>query len=428
MSTTDNETDKVTPISDVYNIKYWSDGYFGVDSEGELVVQTHHDGQAYQGRLTLLLEKIEQAGLRWPVLVRFSDILHDRVHQLCSAFAQAMEREQYNGSFTAVYPIKVNQQRRVVEEIIQAGRQQEGHQVGLEAGSKPELLAVLALSQQPQDVIVCNGCKDREYVRLALMGTKLNRRVTIVIEKLSELDLVLAESKSLDVEPCIGVRVRLATVGKGNWQNTGGEKSKFGLSAKQILSLVDRLKESKKLHWLQMLHFHMGSQISSAKDIQRCIREAGRFFAELHRLGAPINCFDVGGGLGVDYEGTRSRSACSMNYSMEEYAQHIVHGLKEVCDKQEIEYPHIISESGRALTAHHAVLISKVIDIEKPHSEVNLEQPKEPLSATVNDLWIDYQRLQNSLDERDLIEVYHNLSYSIGEVQSLFVHNIISLE
>lgn len=429
-----DDKNKQHPASEVYNVEYWSDGYFGVDQSGEVVVQTHHDGREYQGRLTLLLEKIEQAGLRWPVLVRFSDILHDRVDQLCNAFSKAMEREKYSGTYTAVYPIKVNQQRRVVEEIIAAGGEQGDikNRVGLEAGSKPELLAVLALSRNLNDVIVCNGYKDREFVRLALMGTKLKRRVTIVVEKLSELNLILTESALLGVEPCIGVRVRLSTVGKGNWQNTGGEKSKFGLSAQQILELVDHLEKNNKLHCLRMLHFHMGSQISNAKDIQRCVREAGRFFSELHRLGAPIDCFDVGGGLGVDYEGTRSRSACSMNYSIEEYAQHIVHGLKEVCDQQGIQYPDIISESGRALTAHHAVLISKVVGIEKPHSKKNenlsLESLNEPASVTVADLWADYKRAQEVVDERDLIEIYHNLSYSIGEVQSLFVHNIISLE
>ncbi|MBV1883399.1 MAG: biosynthetic arginine decarboxylase [Pseudomonadales bacterium] len=413
---------------DVYNIPFWSDGYFGVDAEGEMLVQTHHDGSAYEGRLTLLLEKIEQVGLRWPVLVRFSDILHDRVQQLCCAFSKAMTREQYTANFTAVYPVKVNQQRRVVEEIIQAGRGIDGIQVGLEAGSKPELLAVLALSEQPNDMIVCNGYKDREYVRLALMGSKLKRHVTIVVEKMSELELVLTESGRLAVEPCIGVRIRLTTVGKGNWQNTGGEKSKFGLSAKQILILVARLKKENKLHCLQMLHFHMGSQISNAKDIQRCVKEAGRFFSELHRLGAPINYFDVGGGLGVDYEGTRTRSACSMNYSIEEYAQHIVHGLKEVCDQHNLDYPNIISESGRALTAHHAVLITKVIDVEKPYTELDASYHEHSVSTTVEDLRNDYRRLQSGLEERDLIEVFHNLSYSIEEVQNLFIHNLIGLE
>ncbi|MDX1467396.1 MAG: biosynthetic arginine decarboxylase, partial [Halomonas sp.] len=335
-----------------WNIDQWGSGYFDVNDEGQALVRplgSDDDGPALP--LQPLVHKLREAGLRLPVLVRFTDILHDRVEQLCAAFDTAMQEEAFAGGYTAVYPIKVNQQRRVVESILGTYERGRGR-VGLEAGSKPELLAVLALSADGSSLIVCNGYKDREYIRLALMGEKIGHRVYLVVEKLSELPLILEEARRLGVTPRIGLRARLSSVGRGRWQDTGGEKSKFGLTASQILTVVAQLREAEALESLQLVHFHLGSQIANIRDIQRGLRECARFYQSLVELGAPVDTVDVGGGLGIDYEGTRSRSFCSANYSMLEYARNVVAAFAQACAEQELPQPHIISESGRALTAH----------------------------------------------------------------------------
>lgn len=409
---------------DTYNVSYWSEGYFSLNSAGEVLVHPCLEKEHKGVSLVSIVEMIKGQGLSLPVLVRFPAILHHRVQALGEAFRKAMTGQQYQATYTSVYPIKVNQQRRVVEEII-AGRS-ETNRVGLEAGSKPELLAVLALSKPGQSTIVCNGYKDREFVRLALMAEKMGHQVFIVIEKPNELTLVEQEAERLQVSPRVGIRARLSSVGKGNWQNTGGEKAKFGLSASQIVSLVQRLKEQGRAHWIEMLHFHMGSQISQVSDIQKCMGEASRFYVELHQLGAHIKVVDVGGGLGVDYEGTHSTSFCSMNYSQEEYAYQIVHTLKGACDEAELPYPNIITESGRALTAHHAVLITEVIDSES----VGQAAPTLPADSdpeVLKDLWRNYQRLHQSLKSRDIVGVYHELNHSLQECQHLFSHGLVSL-
>ncbi|MCP1316152.1 biosynthetic arginine decarboxylase, partial [Halomonas sp. 707D7] len=348
-----------------WNIDQWGSGYFDVDDRGQALVRPlGSDAEGPALPLNGLTRKLQEAGLRLPVLVRFSDILHDRVEQLCSAFDAAMQEADYTGGYTAVYPIKVNQQRRVVEEILATAERGSGR-VGLEAGSKPELLAVMALSDAGSSLIVCNGYKDREYVRLALLGEKLGHKVYLVVEKLSELSLILEEARELEVTPRIGLRARLASVGKGKWQNTGGEKSKFGLTASQILEVVETLKRQDALASLQLVHFHLGSQIANIRDIQRGLRECARFYQNLIALGAPVDTVDVGGGLGIDYEGTRSRSDCSVNYSMREYARNVVNAFAQLCQEADLPAPHLISESGRALTAHHAVLITNVIGEER---------------------------------------------------------------
>ncbi|SEI49656.1 arginine decarboxylase [Allopseudospirillum japonicum] len=408
-----------------YNIDQWGNGYFGVNPQGRVVV--YPDSQRPQLNLDMqnLAQTLQEAGLTLPVLVRFSDILHDRVNRLCAAFDRAMHELRYQGHYTAVYPIKVNQQRRVVEELLNS----EAHaraRVGLEAGSKPELLAVLALSTPTRSTIICNGYKDREYIRLALMGEKLGHKVFIVIEKMSELDLVLEEAKALQVAPRLGVRARLASIGKGNWQNTGGEKSKFGLSSAQILSMVARLRTANQLNALQLLHFHLGSQIANIRDIQRGLRECGRFYRELHALGAQVAYVDVGGGLGVDYEGTRSRSFCSINYSMDEYANNVVHAFNEVCRQYTLPYPHIISESGRALTAHHAVLITNVTDIETAPTHAP-EPTQEVLPTVLEELWQTYQEVAQGADTRLLVEHYHDLVQGFSDAQEMYLHGLFSL-
>jgi len=343
-----------------YNIATWSSGYFDVSPQGEVVARPQCIPGSPGINLHELGDRLHEAGLTWPVLVRFTDILRHRVDRLCAAFEQARAEHGYGGAYTAVYPIKVNQQFSVVREIFRHG----GERVGLEAGSKPELMAVLGVSP-PGGVIICNGYKDREYIRLALIARRLGQHIYLVVEKLSELRHILMQSRELGVRPLLGVRVRLSSIGAGNWQNTGGDKSKFGLHTAQILEMVDLLREHNLVEQLQLLHFHLGSQLANLGDIDSGVREAARFYADLHALGVPVAVMDVGGGLGVDYEGTGSRSFCSINYTLEQYAGAVVGGIAQVCARYGLPHPDIITESGRAMTAHHAMLITNVIDIER---------------------------------------------------------------
>ena len=404
---------------DTYNIAHWSGGYFDINGKGHLVCRP--DARAEHPGIDMfeLSREIKAAGLSLPVLVRFSDILRHRVETLCSAFDRAMQADNYRGRYTAVYPIKVNQQKSVVEKIL---ARPDGR-VGLEAGSKPELLAVLAQSRQDGGVVVCNGYKDREYIRLALIGLALGHRVYIVVEKPTELELVIRESKNLGITPLIGLRLRLASIGVGKWQNTGGEKSKFGLSAAQVLAAVARLRAVNLLPSLQMLHFHMGSQIANIQHIQLGMREAARYYAELRANGADIQVLNVGGGLGVDYEGTRSRSFCSMNYSVEEYAHNIVHAVGEICVEKNLPHPDIVTESGRAMTAHHAVLITNVVDTESAPGADSAPAATENEPAIIRDLW---QTLA-TLSERSVVEAWHDAVHRLSEAQGMFSHGVLTL-
>lgn len=405
---------------ELYNIAHWSDGYFDINESGEIVAKPDPDRPNFRVNLPKLVTEMDARGMPLPLLVRFNDILHDRIDRLCGAFAEAKARFGYEGQYRAVYPIKVNQQRHVVEQLLKHGGQE---RFGLEAGSKPELMAVLALAK-PGSVIVCNGYKDREYIRTALIGEHLGHKVFIVVEKLNEMGLVLEEADKMGVKPRIGVRVRLASVGKGKWQNSGGEKSKFGLSATQILGVIQTLKDAGHIDALQLVHYHLGSQLANIRDIQRALRECARYFAELHALGAPIAWVDVGGGLGVDYEGTQSRSTCSTNYNMQEYANKVVSALYDICTERDIPHPNLISESGRALTAHHAVLITNVIDVEEAQGNSAPAPVAEDAPLILHDLWRGY----SNINRRSALEAYHDAVYYIGEAQSMYVHGAISLE
>jgi arginine decarboxylase len=346
-----------TTCERIYAIPRWGEGYFRINASGHLCALPD-PARDIEVDLAALAQRLGDEGLAFPVLVRFNDILRDRVRSLRRAFARTREATGYSGSYEPVYPIKVNQQHSVVQQILREGGS------GLEAGSKPELMAVLALSA-PDGLVICNGYKDREYIRLALIGRRLGMRVHIVVEKLSEVPLILEEAERLDIEPLLGVRVRLAAAAAGNWQSSGGEKAKFGLSANQVMQFVKDLEAAGQLGRLKLLHAHLGSQIPNIQDIKAGLRELVRYYAELRRLGAPLATVDVGGGLGVDYEGTRTRSFCSVNYSLEAYAQAVVETLAEECRRHALPEPHIVSESGRAMTAHHAVLITNVIDREQ---------------------------------------------------------------
>ncbi len=342
--------------------------------------------------------------------MRFGDILRDRLARLQGAFAKAMHDWEYDGGYTAAYPVKVNQQKAVVGELVSAG----SDGFGLEAGSKPELMAVLALAQ-PGSIVICNGYKDREYLRLALVGRKLGLRVFIVIEKPSELKPALEEARALNVEPLFGVRMRLTSLGAGKWQNTGGEKSKFGLTPRQLITLLDELKAANLTQSLKLLHVFMGSQISNVRDIAAGMREATRYFVELCKLGIPIEYVDVGGGLGVDYEGTRSRSACSINYGLDQYAATVVQPLAEACAQNGFRHPHVVSETGRAMVAHHAVLVVNVSDIEPaPLGRVPTADTNDP--SVLHRL----REIHAEVDSRSVIELYHEAQHHWTEGHALF--------
>lgn len=409
-----------------YNVQYWSQGFFAINDNGEMVVSARQDQQ--QGTpLSRIVEQLQDQGLNVPVLVRFPQILHQRVYGICEAFNQAIKDYDYPNRYLLVYPIKVNQQKEVVDEILASQARLEHKQLGLEAGSKPELLAVLAMAQQASSVIVCNGYKDREYIRLALIGEKLGHKVFIVLEKMSELDIVLSEAKSLGVKPRLGLRIRLASQGAGKWQSSGGDKSKFGLSASQVLNVIERLKKEDQLETLQLVHFHLGSQMANIRDVRNGVNESARFYCELRALGASIAYFDVGGGLAVDYDGTRSQSSNSMNYGLFEYARNVVSTVGDVCKLYDQPMPTIISESGRSITAHHAVLITNVIGAEayspEPVSELDNEE-----SLLLQNMWRSWENLHEGSDARALIEIYNDTQADLAEVHSQFATGVLNLE
>ncbi len=409
----------IADAREIYNIGRWGGGYFDIDDNGCIrVLRPQHSGHAGI-ELRGLAEELQAGGYGLPVLVRFTHILHDRVDRLCAAFSAAIDDCGYQGRYTAVYPIKVNQQRAVVKEILEHG----GDRVGLEAGSKPELMAVLALSGVG-GVVICNGYKDRDYLHLALIGKQIGIDVRIVVEKLSELELIIAEAERMGVRPTLGIRVRLASIGAGKWQNTGGEKSKFGLSAAQTLRALERLKDAGMLDCLVLLHAHLGSQIANISDIQRGLREVGRYYAELRRLGAPLACVDVGGGLGVDYEGTASRNDCSMNYSLQEYANNVVHTLWDVCSEGDVPHPDVISESGRALTAHHAMLMTNVIDHERAPESEPTARPDAKLPRILHHL----AAIHENVAKGSAVESYHDAAHWLGEAQGMFLHGVLTLQ
>ena len=397
-----------------YSIPHWSEGYFDVDGTGRMVVRPRGaDGPGIA--LPDAVEAAREGGSRLPLLLRFPEILGNRLGRLQSAFADAMAEWEYPGGYTAVYPIKVNQHAAVAGTLARHG----GEGFGLEAGSKPELMAVLALSR-PGGVIVCNGYKDREYIRLALIGRKLGLQTFIVVEKPSELSLVIEEAKALGVKPGLGVRMRLASIGAGKWQNSGGDKAKFGLSPRQLLDLWKRLRDTGMGDCLELLHFHMGSQISNVRDIANGMREAVRYFVELSQLGAKVRFMDVGGGLGIDYEGTRSRSYNSINYGVKQYALNIVQPLAEACAEHGLQAPRIVTECGRAMTAHHAVLVANVSEVESaPEGRVPDAHDDEP--AVIRHL----REIHDELDDRPAVELFHEAvhfhteglaAYALGQI------------
>lgn len=417
-----NETNNnIEAARNIYNVERWGEGYFDINEQGACVAKLPLGKELVEVPLKQVIQQLKNSGLSLPVLLRFSNILHDRVESLYQSFDFAKERHEYQGHYTAVYPIKVNQQRRVVEEILKTPNRA----VGLEAGSKPELMAVLSLNHSKKHMVICNGYKDREYIRLALIGRALGHRIFIIVEKLSELNYILEESNKLGISPLLGLRIRLTTMGKGKWQNSGGAKSKFGLNAGQCLEAIEILKTHGFLSHLQLLHCHLGSQVANITDIEKAMLEYASTYVELSRLGAPLAVADVGGGLGVDYEGTRSRSACSINYSFEKYADVVVKHLHAACLQHNLAHPDIVTESGRAIVAHHAVLLTQVIDQEapartKPNLAASLETQPEIIRA-LRDLVVHQEK-------HAPIELHSLGQTLLDEANSLYANGQLSIE
>ena len=408
----------------LYNIEGWGDGFFDVNEAGRVVVRPDRGRPERSLDLFELAHDLEAQGVALPVLLRFSEILKARIEMLSERFARAIEEFQYEGRYTTVYPIKVNQQRHVVEEIVEFGA---ATGVGLECGSKPELQAVLALSERTDHLIICNGYKDEEFMRLALMGQRLGHTVIIVIEQVSELEVLLQVAAELRIAPTIGVRIKLSSEGSGRWAQSGGEKSKFGLTSAQLMQVIDRLKGTGNESWLRLIHFHLGSQITDIRFIKRGLQEVSRFYVELRRLGLDIAWVDVGGGLGVDYDGTQSTAQASMNYSAQEYANDIVYTLAETCREEALPFPDIISESGRALTAHHALLLLSVIDVESANDPVSPTLSDDD-HALLHEMSEDLKTVsRKNVSMRRIREIYHDAVFDKEKAQQLFNSGVLSL-
>jgi arginine decarboxylase len=397
----------------------WGQGYFRINEMGHVTV--HPDGNPKRGLdLFQLALDLNAQGVGLPLLLRFSDILRSRIQALATQFESAMKEFGYDGAYTTVYPVKVNQQRHVVQEIVEFGTP---HGAGLECGSKPELMAVLGLNESTNHLIVCNGYKDEEFMRLALMGQKLGHTVMIVLEQLNELEVLLRVAEDMDVQPTVGVRIKLASQGSGRWAKSGGEKSKFGLGAIELVKLLDRLTAAGRQDILRLVHFHLGSQIPDIRVIKAGLEEIGRYYAELRGMGFNrLEYVDVGGGLGVDYDGSRSTRSASVNYSLREYANDVVYTLGSVCRSEEIPMPHIISESGRALTAHHSLLLINVIDVE------SLTEPMPPkLRDDPHALLVDMAENLESFAADRVQEVFHDVVFARERAQEYFASGVFSL-
>ncbi|WP_395303153.1 biosynthetic arginine decarboxylase [Pectobacterium polonicum] len=405
-----------------YNIAWWGNNYYDVNELGHISVCPDPDVPEARVDLAKLVKDMQKDHhQRLPALFCFPQILQHRLRSINAAFKQARESFGYEGGYFLVYPIKVNQHRRVIESLANSGEP-----LGLEAGSKAELMAVLGHAGMTRTVIVCNGYKDREYIRLALIGEKLGHKVYLVIEKMSEIRMVLEEAERLNVVPRLGVRARLASQGSGKWQSSGGEKSKFGLAAVQVLQLVEMLREAGKLDSLQLLHFHLGSQLANIRDIATGVRESARFYVELHKLGVNIQCFDVGGGLGVDYEGTRSQSDCSVNYGLNEYANNVIWGIGDACNEHGLPHPTVITESGRAVTAHHTVLVSNIIGVERNEFSEPTE-PEEDAPRALESLWSTWKEIKQPGKRRSLREWLHDSQMDLHDVHTQYTHGMLDL-
>jgi len=407
---------------DLYRVSRWSNGYFHIGENGHLFMTPSQKNAPDGIDIFSVIEEAKSNQVEFPMVLRFHDVLRSRVVALNETFRKVIADYQYRGEFMGVYPIKVNQMREVVEEIVDAGKP---YKYGLEAGSKGELLSVLAYNTNKNSLTILNGYKDDDYIRLALLGLRLNRKVIIVIEKFSELEALIRISKQQNIEPVIGLRMRMMVKGKGKWENSSGIKAKFGLGIPEILNAVSLLEKEGLKHCISMLHFHIGSQLTDIRVIKEAVSEAGRVYAKLVKKGVPIKYLDVGGGLGVDYDGTRSTSDSSKNYSLIEYVSDIVDGLQQISDEEEVPHPHIVSESGRAITAHHSCVIMQVLgEINPSGVELNHE-----IQSDVHNLVKNMRELIDIMEERhNPQETYNDASQIKEESLHAFKLGILSLE
>jgi arginine decarboxylase len=401
-----------------YRIKGWGEPYFSINAAGHVTVSPRGDRG---GSLDLfeLVNALRDRNLALPLLIRFSDILEDRIERLNASFAKAIARYNYDGSYRGVFPIKCNQQRHLVEDLVKFGKP---YQFGLEAGSKPELMIALATLDNPGSLIICNGYKDREYIETAMLAQKLGQTPIIVLEQVEEVEIAIEAAKSLGIEPNLGVRAKLNSKGMGRWGGSSGDRAKFGLTIPEIIMVVDRLREAKMLNSLQLLHFHIGSQISSISVIKEAIIEASKIYVELAQLGANMRYLDVGGGLGVDYDGSQTNFHASKNYNMQNYANDIVAEVKDACAEKKVPVPILVSESGRAVVSHQSVLIFDVLGSSEVRSDLP-HPPNENEHAIIRNLWEIY----NTINTENFQEAYHDVTQFKEEALNRFNLGYLSI-
>jgi len=410
----------VKDSAELYNIEDWGLGFFQILNNGNLMISP--DKKPSKGLdLLSLVNELQQRGIELPVLVRFTDILRVRVTELNECFKTAIAEYEYKGTYRGVYPIKVNQHRHVVEDIIKFGRE---YHVGLESGSKPELLLAIAVLDDVEGLLICNGYKDASFIELALTASKMGKKVIIVIEKLSEVYDIISLSRKMQIKPLIGVRVKLTTRGAGKWEGSGGDKSKFGLFVSEILELMEILRKNDMLDCFQLLHFHLGSQITSIQHFSQALKESSRIFTEIYKLGAPLMYYDVGGGLAVDYDGSKTNSHSSANYNMLEYASNVVASIGEVCTSENVPHPIIVSESGRSLVAHHSVLIINVLGV----SKFGTTKLGTDFEGDVPDVVATIKEVYDEISTNNFQELYHDALDAKDEALSLFMHGYLSLK
>ena len=405
---------------ELYNINGWGTSYFGVNQKGDVFVTPCKDNT--QIDLRDVMDELALRDVAPPLLLRFPDILDNRIEKTASCFQQAKKEYDYKGENFIIYPIKVNQMQPVVEEVISHGRK---FNLGLEAGSKPELHAVIAVQCQSDSLIVCNGYKDQSYIELALLAQKMGKRIFIVIEKLNELEIIAKAAKKLDVRPNLGIRIKLASSGSGKWAESGGDASKFGLTSAELLQTLEKLDAIGMHDCLRLIHFHIGSQITKIRRIQTALREAAQFYINLHKMGYGVDFVDCGGGLGVDYDGTRSSSSeSSVNYSIQEYVNDCVYTFVDAANKNDIPHPNIITESGRSLAAHHSVLVIDVLEtasLPEMHEEFEAKETDHQLVKDLYEIW-------DNLNIRNMLEDWHDAEQIRDEALELFSHGIVDLK
>ncbi len=406
----------------VYGVSQWGGGYFQVGENGNVHVTPVPDDPSIRIDFKSVVEEIRKEGVQFPVVVRFHDILRSQVASLNKVFRSTIEEAEYKGVYQGVYPVKVNQMREVVEEIVEAGAP---FNYGLEAGSKAELLTVLAMNTNEDSLTILNGYKDDEFMRLALLGRKLGRKIVVVVEKYSELLLLVKVSKELKIDPIIGVRAKMTVKGRGKWESSGGERAKFGLTITEIIKTARYLEEQGMSHCLKLLHFHIGSQLTDIRAVKEAMTEGARIYADLHKMGFPLDYVDVGGGLGIDYDGSNSTNESSRNYSMQEYVADVVYGMKEMCDLEGVPHPNLVSESGRAITAHHSCVVTEIVgEIKSNAAQIDTSENanEHVFLKNMRELSDDFENQTN------MHEVYNDASQYKEQALGAFKLRVLSLE